>query len=69
MIGEMEMWGALTIYLQWRKAGGKLFRVAVTEKNQASCFFFSKLFFYKECERPSSEQQNNKHEGVTGNCT
>ena len=30
-----EKWkcgGALTIYLQWRKTGGELFRVAVTEK-------------------------------------
>ena len=33
----MEMWGALTIYLQWRKAGGELFRVAVTEKSVLQC--------------------------------
>ena len=32
-------------YLEWRKAGGELFRVTVTANNQALLLFFFQLFF------------------------
>jgi len=46
IIGEWKCGGARTIYFQWRKAGGELFRVAVTKKKSSFLlFFFCTLFF------------------------
>jgi len=35
IIGDWKCGGAQTIYFQWRKAGGELFKVAVTEKKSS----------------------------------
>ena len=34
LLAKWKCGGARTIYLQWRKVGGELFRVTVTAKNQ-----------------------------------
>jgi len=62
IISDWKGGNALTIYFQWRKAGGESFRVAVMEKKSSFLLFlFLQTFF--------ARANIGKHEGVAGNRT